>query len=251
MATPPPPQQQGAGPYPYGPHNPYAPQVPQVPQQAPYGAYGMPPQPGAHGCRMCGAWPVAAETVYGHQGFIVLMRFLSRKGPFCRDCGLATYRRMSSDTMWQGWWGPLSAFITPVTLLMNLGPRAAFRRLAPPAGGFRPPLDPGRPLWRRVPFLLVLVPMLLVVLAFPTLLVIGLVVGDDKPVTLTVGQCVRNAGDWSDQELIVESCGSPSAEYRVTRRLEQPGTTCADGEFYAGLEYGPGGSTPTCLAPLR
>ncbi|MFI1280197.1 hypothetical protein ACH4U5_05440 [Streptomyces sp. NPDC020858] len=49
------------------------------------------------------------------------MRFLSLRGPLCRDRGLATYRRLSSDTLWQGWWSPLSFFITPVTLLMNLG----------------------------------------------------------------------------------------------------------------------------------
>ncbi|MFD9410551.1 hypothetical protein ACFWBN_26530 [Streptomyces sp. NPDC059989] len=243
MATPPPPQQ-GAGPYP----NPYAvPPVPPVPQQ---GAYGTHPQPGPPGCRLCGAWPAAPATVRGHQGMIVLMRFLSLRGPFCRDCGLSTYRRMSSDTLWQGWWGPLSLFITPVTLLVNLGPRAAFRRLAPPVGGFRPPLDPGKPLWRRTPALLALVPALLVLLALPALLVIGLVAGDDEPTTLTVGQCVRNVGDWSDQQLVVAPCGSADAEYRVTRLL-QPGTTCADGEYYADLKYGPNGTATNCLAPLH
>lgn len=222
MATPPPPQQGAGGPYsPHAPHHPYGP--PAQPGAQPYGAYGAHPQPGRYGCTLCGAWPAAPATVRGHQGLIVLMRFLSLRGPFCRDCGLATYRRMSSDTLWQGWWSPLSFFVTPVTLLMNLGPRAAFRRLAPPAGGHRPPLDPGRPMWRRVPVLLFLVPLLLLFLAIPALVVIGAVVGDDTPHPLTSGQCVRNKGDWTDQKLVVTDCGSPAAEYRVRRPRPPPG----------------------------
>lgn len=111
MATPPQPEN-GAGPY-----NPYTAPVP--PQSGPpgpghaggpsygaYGAYGAHPEPGRYGCQVCGAWPAAHATVRGHQGIVVLMRFLSVRGPFCRDCGLSTYRRMSSDTLWQGWWSP-------------------------------------------------------------------------------------------------------------------------------------------------
>ncbi|MEU6757620.1 hypothetical protein [Streptomyces sp. NPDC046685] len=255
VATPPPPQQ-GAGPY-----GPYAPQQsgPYVPQQGgpygpapagpqPYGAYGAHPEPGRYGCRLCGAWPAAAATVRGHQGLIVLMRFLSVPGPLCRDCGLATYRRMSSDTLWQGWWGPLSFFITPVTLLLNLGPRAAFRKLAPPAGGFRPALEPGRPLWRRPPVLIVLVPLLLLVLAIPALAVLGAVVGDDVPHPLTSGQCVRNKGDWKDQELVVVDCLSVAAEYRVRRPTAT--APCGPGDYLARPEYSPDG-TLNCLTPLH
>ncbi|MGW8974208.1 hypothetical protein [Streptomyces platensis] len=55
---------------------------------------------------------------------------------------------MSARTLWQGWWSPLSVAITPVTLLMNLGPRSRFRKLGAPVGGFGPSLDPGRSLMR-------------------------------------------------------------------------------------------------------
>lgn len=140
MATPPP--QHGAGPY-----HPYTPQ-----QGGPYGHYGsypVPPQPGPYGhpavaaapygCRLCGAEPAVQATVRGHQGMLVLMRFLRQEGPFCRDCGFATYRRMSAATLWQGWWGPLSVFITPFTLLMNLGARARFLKLAPRRAPSSPP----------------------------------------------------------------------------------------------------------------
>ncbi|MFD9007481.1 hypothetical protein [Streptomyces sp. NPDC059552] len=252
MATPPqPPPPQGAGPY--GPYT--APVPPQSgppgpggfgsPQ--PYGAYGTHPEPGRYGCRLCGAWPAAHATVRGHQGMVVLMRFLSLGGPFCRDCGLATYRRMSSDTLWQGWWGPLSLFITPVTLLMNLGPRASFRRLAPPAGGHRPALDPGRPLWRRPPALLLMTPVLLAVLAVPVLILLGIMIGDTK---LTTGQCVRNEGSWSDQDLRTEPCASPRAEFRVTGGPGASDAPCAPGDYIADPKYGPDEFTTFCLTRL-
>ncbi|MEU9112400.1 hypothetical protein AB0D04_11540 [Streptomyces sp. NPDC048483] len=204
-------------------------------------------------------------TVRGHQGLIVVMRFLSRRGVFCRSCGLATYREMSAKTLWQGWWGPLSVVITPLTLLANLGPRARFRKLAAPTGGFRPSLDPGKSLLRRPEALMCLVPVALVallVLALLALTVFGMIVGkpkeqqpygneSEKAPTLAVGDCVRNEGDWQDQDLQVTDCGSADAEYKVTRRLEKPKSTCADGELYADIKYGPGGTTTSCLVRLR
>ncbi|MFJ3519204.1 hypothetical protein [Streptomyces sp. NPDC090131] len=252
MATPPQPEH-GAGPY-----NPYTAPVP--PQSGPpgpghagaqpyggYGVYGAHPEPGRYGCQVCGAWPAAHATVRGHQGIVVLMRFLSVRGPFCRDCGLATYRRMSSDTLWQGWWSPLSVFITPVTLLMNLGPRSAYRRLAPPSGGHRPALDPGRPVWRRAPALILMAPVLLVLLAVPALILLGMVVGDPR---LATGQCVRNEGNWAEQDLRVESCASPRAEYRVTQGPDTAGAPCAPGDYIADPKYGPDAFTTFCLTGL-
>ncbi|MGP4001759.1 LppU/SCO3897 family protein [Streptomyces sp. 8N706] len=234
------PGQHVPGPYPY------------APQPAPY-------QPGAPGCRFCGAQPAVQATVRGHQGLLIMMRSLTTEGPFCRNCGLATFRRMSADTLVAGWWSPLSVAITPLTLLLNiLGPRARFVRLAPPVGGFRPSLDPGKPLTLRPQALLFLVPMMLIAVAVPVLIVIGVLFGDpesgsgtEKTRTLSVGDCVRNDGDWTDQDLQVTDCGSADARYRVSRRLEEPGSKCADGEYYADLKYGPGGTTVSCLELLR
>ncbi|MFJ6718037.1 MULTISPECIES: hypothetical protein [unclassified Streptomyces] len=191
MATPPPPQQ-GAAPHnPYGTppqqgaapqHNPYAmPQQPQpqgVPYGNPYAAYQQQPQPrqphqAGYACRFCGAQPAAPGTVRGHQGMVLMMRFLSTHGPFCRDCGTSIVRDMSAKTLWQGWWGPASLFITPLTVLVNLVPRSAFRKLGPPVGGFRPPLDPGKPLWQRPPALIIATPMALIALSIVALIVIG------------------------------------------------------------------------------
>ncbi|MFG2827966.1 hypothetical protein ACGFWI_10955 [Streptomyces sp. NPDC048434] len=182
------------------------------------------------------------------------MRFLSRRGMFCRSCGLAVYREMSAKTLWQGWWSPLSVAITPLTLLMNLGPRGRFRKLAPPVGGFRPSLDPGKSLLRRPAAMLFLVPMALVVVAIPVLFVGGVFIegaGIGKVPTLAVGDCVRNEGDWQDQDLEVVDCGSADAKYKVTRRLDGSKHQCADGEMLADLEYSPDKATVSCLAPAR
>ncbi|RSS51123.1 hypothetical protein EF912_21015 [Streptomyces sp. WAC07061] len=242
--------QPGSHPPPPGPYAPASAYPAQPGPSAPQPAYAVPPQGAGDGCRVCGCRPAAPATVRGHQGLLVVMRFLSLPGPFCRDCGTATYRRMSSDTLWQGWWGPLSVFITPFTLLLNLGPRAAFRRLAEPAGGFRPPLDPGKPLWRRPPALLLLVPALLVAVGVPALVVVGLLIREEAPPVLAVGQCVRNTGDWKDQDLVVTDCGSARAQFRVSKRLTT-GAACAAGDFLSDPKYGGDGWTLNCLTPLR
>ncbi|MFI0155174.1 LppU/SCO3897 family protein [Streptomyces lydicus] len=270
--------QQPAGPYaPQQPAGPYAPQQPTgpyappghpapAPPQAPYGyPQQLHPhaQPDPVGCQFCGAQPAVQATVRGHQGILYVMRFLSRSGVFCRSCGLATYREMSAKTLWQGWWSPLSVVITPITLLVNLGPRSRFHALAAPVGGFRPSLDPGKPLLRRPETLLILIPLALLALALTILFVIGLFADDSpsgplttgagqgKAQTLAVGDCVRNDADWPDQDLRTVDCGSADAQYKVSRRLDSPAQHCADGDYLAALEYSPDGATTSCLTPVR
>ncbi|MBB4751655.1 hypothetical protein KZ829_14715 [Actinoplanes hulinensis] len=104
-------------------------------------------------CRMCGSVPAKKTTFRGHQGMIIVMRFLSVEGPFCRDCGLATYRQMTSKTLVQGWYGYGSLVITPITVLINLIRRRHVAGLdAPqpnPYGPSREPMDPGPRLLER------------------------------------------------------------------------------------------------------
>ncbi|MFB6435864.1 hypothetical protein ACFCVY_03635 [Streptomyces sp. NPDC056411] len=200
------------GPYPQGYPSPQGHLPPQgypSPQGHPVpapGPYGPGPQPQAPGCQFCGAQPAVQATVRGHQGILYVMRFLSRSGVFCRSCGTALYREMSAKTLWQGWWSPLSVAITPLTLLMNLGPRSSFRRLAAPSGGFRPPLDPGKPLLRRPGTLMIVIPLALVAVSLFVLFVIGLFQDDSEtypsdasPVVqqsqpLSTGDHMRNDG---------------------------------------------------------
>jgi hypothetical protein len=104
-------------------------------------------------CRFCGNVPAVDVTFRGHRGMVFLMQFLHVKGPFCRDCGLATFRDMSAKTLVQGWWGYASSIITPVTLLINAARRGKVASLEPPRppahGPSGRPMDPGAPLFTR------------------------------------------------------------------------------------------------------
>jgi hypothetical protein len=118
-------------------------------------------------CRMCGSVPAAPVTFRGHQGFVVVMRFLSQPGPFCRDCGMATFRAMTARTLVQGWYGWASLIITPITVLINLVKRGQVAHLAAPQpnpyGPSRPPMNPGPRLLQR--------PMAVIGLAIPLVLI--------------------------------------------------------------------------------
>ncbi|MFF4171055.1 hypothetical protein [Streptomyces sp. NPDC001744] len=192
-----------------------------------------------------------AATVRSHQGMIIIMRTVTRRGVFCRTCGLAVYRRMTSNTLVTGWWGLLSFFFTPFVVLGNVfGARAAFRRLPEPYGALRPPLDPGRRVLLRAPALLVLVPLTLLVAAVPVLALIGLLAGSDDDAGrpgLSVGDCVENTVDWPDQALRKVDCGSASAEYRV-----EDGPSCGPGDYLLRPEYvtGSPGRPGHCVKPL-
>ncbi|MGW2648647.1 LppU/SCO3897 family protein [Streptomyces sp. NPDC001393] len=140
-------------PYPQAPGGYGQPSYPQAPGG--YGQAGYQPAPGGYpnahgaGCDVCGGAPTVEVTVRGHQGMVVIMRQLHRRGVFCRTCALAVFRKMQSDTMAQGWWGPMSMLITPVILLINLFTLAKIRKLPEPVGAPRPGLDPGRPVLAR------------------------------------------------------------------------------------------------------
>jgi hypothetical protein len=191
----------------YPPTAPGYPAVPPVPT-----AYGAPTNQGAPtyqgssmgpACRLCGSVPAAAVTFRQHTGMILMMRFGSLKGPFCRDCGIYVYRKMTAHTLLAGWWGWASFFITPITLLLNLARRGTVARLAPPIQRLanQRPADPGKPLYQRFAIVGLLVP----------LLVVGVIVavsassssGDDS----LVGRCVQANSAGTNAKLV--DCGQP------------------------------------------
>ncbi len=173
----PPPAPQGYPPPGYGypqQQNPvlgYPPQQRHPMEQQP--AWGAGPQPTGLVCRFCGGYPAVEATVRGHQGLLVMMRFISLKGPFCRTCGIAVHREMTTRTMWQGWWGYVSFVITPFTLLYNLVPRSRFNALPQPLPGFKPPSAIGRPIFLRAGALGILAPLFALLL-----IVVGLSMGN-------------------------------------------------------------------------
>ncbi|MEU9401575.1 hypothetical protein [Streptomyces sp. NPDC048242] len=199
---------------------------------------------------MCGAAPAAQVTVRGHQGMVVIMRSLRRQGVLCRPCALATFRDMQANTLVAGWWGPLSAVITPFVLLLNLGALSRIKKLPEPvAYGPRPPLDPGRPVFRRPQGIVALIPLgllALLLLAVPLLAIVGAVSDSDRQ-PLTAGSCVHNDGTVTDQDLSAVPCDSSAAQYRV---LYQSDDECGPGDYLADPGYSTDGVTVLCLRPL-
>ncbi|WP_327068893.1 hypothetical protein OG500_24090 [Kitasatospora sp. NBC_01250] len=208
-----------------------------------YGAqpYGAPAPayapPGVLTCRFCGGFPAVQTTVRGHQGMIIIMRFLRQPGPFCRTCGTAMVRHMSARTLVQGWWGYLSSVMTPITLLRNLVAHNKIKRLPPAAPGpLGPQLDPGKPLLRRPAALMLLVPAAGIAL-FLALVVFGAAVGHSTnsndnspfnstaglhtplPLDIVTGDCLHNTGTDDSPALKQLPCSDPSAELKVLGRV--------------------------------
>jgi hypothetical protein len=113
-------------------------------------------------CAHCGGTPAAPVNIRGHSGFLFWMVLHRMPGPFCRDCGLATYRRMTIESVWLGWWSPFSLFINPITMLINLSAYGEISRLPPPIPGMPgQPMDPGKTLFRRFGAIGFLIPVLI------------------------------------------------------------------------------------------
>ncbi|ANZ13404.1 hypothetical protein SNOUR_43530 [Streptomyces noursei ATCC 11455] len=113
-------------------------------------------------CRVCGAQPAAHVSVRAHQGVIMLMRFHTQNGLYCRTCGTAVIRVLTTLTLYQGWWSPLSLVaFTPATLIANV---FAHRKIAalPPPGPTAPgatPMQQGKPIHRRPLAYIAVVPL--------------------------------------------------------------------------------------------
>jgi len=156
-------------------------------------------------CRFCGSFPAKNATFRGHRGIIVVMQFLSQKGPFCRDCGISTFRTMTSRTLVQGWWGYASFLITPITLLINLFQRLKFNDMPAarpaPDGNSVAPMPLGKPVFLRPTIAGLLVP----------LLAIGLIgyaiVSGAGSAESYVGQCIKVAAN-DDVDFV--SCDKPN-----------------------------------------
>lgn len=106
-------------------------------------------------------------TVFEHNGYVILMQFKNLKGPFCRNCGLHAWRKMTDATLLRGWLGMFSFFIAPITALINVINLPKLEGLPPPYPGtaVRQPADPGGSLFSR-PGVYVYAAVIVVVLLF-------------------------------------------------------------------------------------
>ncbi|MDX3356234.1 hypothetical protein PV703_23545 [Streptomyces sp. ME01-24h] len=164
-------------------------------------------------CLFCGSVPAVEATVRGHQGMVVMMRFLKTRAPFCRRCGVAKHREMVSASLVQGWWSPASMLINPLTLLVNLLQRRKISRLPEPVPGAPgTPADPGRPILLRPTALGLLIPVILVAGGWLLL--------HDDPEYAEVGDCVHSNGEVLFPDVSVVDCGSAKAQYEVVGRFD-------------------------------
>ena len=99
-------------------------------------------------CQICGGTPVAQVTLRSVVAFVIMGVTSTQSGVFCRDCGLALFRKRMSQTLLTGWWGFLHFFVNLGVIVGNLSARAHLARLAAPT---RDPgaqfLRPGRPVF--------------------------------------------------------------------------------------------------------
>jgi hypothetical protein len=117
-------------------------QAPQ--QQAAYQGQGV-------ACRLCGSGPAAPATFRAVVGAVFMHTMWTAHGPYCRDCGLHTFRRQTTKTLTGGWCSIGAIILTPIFLLMNISSRGKVAGLpAPqPHPGGHAPLDPGPPVFQR------------------------------------------------------------------------------------------------------
>ncbi|MGW4897308.1 LppU/SCO3897 family protein [Kitasatospora sp. NPDC004240] len=171
-------------------------------------------------CRYCGSVPAVDATFRGHLGLVVILKYLKRRGPYCRTCGIAAHREMTSDSLWQGWWGIPSMIINPITMLVNVPQRLKVNKLPEPLPGApRPPADPGKPVYLRPTILGALIPVILVAaLVFFT---------KDDPEFAEAGDCIRNSNPIAlsgvvdtNPDVTVVPCSDPNAEARVVGRVD-------------------------------
>ena len=173
----------------------------------PQPVYPIYPGAGVISCRFCGRAPTADTTFRGHRGMIILMSFLKTEGPFCRDCGISTFRTMTSRTLVQGWWGWASFIITPFILAWNLIARMKVARLAAPQPVQDRPhgesLDVGKPLYLRPTIVGLIVP--LAVVAF--IATVAIAAANSKPED-NIGKCVDISAGVESAELV--GCDEPN-----------------------------------------
>ncbi|MFD3452562.1 hypothetical protein ACFWVC_10290 [Streptomyces sp. NPDC058691] len=175
-------------------------------------------------CTFCGSVPATAATIRGHQGMVFIMRRLRVKGRFCRSCGLAAHRKMTGDSLWQGWWGAPSMLINPIIMLLNLVQWRKIVRLGEPvAGAPRMPADPGRPLFRRPVAFGLLIPVAIVGALW--------LYFHDDPEFAAVGDCASVSGDALFPDVSIVDCGSVQAQYEIVGRFEGTADTSLCGAY--------------------
>ena len=73
-------------------------------------------------CDACGAYaPVMNATYHQNTGMLVMRQHRRAGGTFCRSCHYRFFWRLTLHTLFLGWWGTISVFLTPLFLINNVG----------------------------------------------------------------------------------------------------------------------------------
>jgi hypothetical protein len=122
----------------------YQPSQAQIPYGQPtYAKPGYAQQQATGGCQQCGAVPAMSIKLHGHVGMVILQRFLTYRGRFCRDCGISRFRTVQKQLMLLGWWGFISFFVTIVNIGQNLFTFSRLRSLGAAQNRMANPAAPG------------------------------------------------------------------------------------------------------------
>jgi hypothetical protein len=122
-------------------------------------------QQAAGGCQQCGAVPAIAIKLHGHIGMVILQRFLTYRGRYCRDCGISQFRNVQKQLLMLGWWGFISFFVTIVNIGQNLFTFSRLRALGAPQNRLASPAAPGSSVFASPGFAISVVVALLVCVA--------------------------------------------------------------------------------------
>ena len=119
----------------------------------------------AGGCQQCGAVPAISIKLHGHIGMVILQRFLTYRGRYCRDCGISQFRDVQKKLLMLGWWGFISFFVTIVNIGQNLFTFSRLRALGAPQNRLANPAAPGSSVFASPGFAISVVVALLVAVA--------------------------------------------------------------------------------------
>jgi hypothetical protein len=189
-------------------------------------------------CIVCGGTPATLITLRSVVAFVVMGVTTTQRGVYCRDCGLAVFRKRTSQTLLTGWWGIIHFFVNIFAIFNNLGARAQVMRLGPPT---RDPgakfLDPGRPVFLRAGFIVTAVVAVAVISAIA-------IAAATPPVPFPaadqalIGTCAQQSGStWQATDcsathtgkvvsLSHDASGCPSSDTPV--KLDDGNFTCID-----------------------
>lgn len=142
-------------------------------------------------CLHCGRGPTAEVDLRANTGMVVAARWTALKGPMCRQCGIAEFRRRMNHTLLLGWWGVLAFFLNFHAVFKNLVSWQRLRALHDPWGApAQQPLDPGRPVYARPGMAVAILLVLAAVVLLPD--------PDDEATADLAGVCVNVLRDGLD-----------------------------------------------------